>query len=374
MREPPEPHVEPPAEGRMRKAIAEMRVFAVESFRSFLGTRGAFRGVFFALLPAGAMSLGLALQSNLGVEFGMNDDQVGLLNLWSSIVSALAMVLGGWLSDKWGRRRTLAVYLALMSLPVLYLMWELNRHNYVMPRPPGGAPLPELITILWIATMWYSVFQGLMYGTRSAIMMDVTNPAVAATQFTAYMAMMNLAISIAASWQGVAVEAWGYPITLLVDAITGVLCIFLLPAMKREKRFDDGHAAARARKFSVVLGICCLSYLLYRPNAALFGSGQSMMGTFYTLVFIGSALFLLAGREALGEAAGRWRGLILWAAPLLLAMHLRYQVDKMAAGGLRSVAEVALYLVPLFAGVVLLALSRRDWRVAEDPEALAAAT
>jgi PAT family beta-lactamase induction signal transducer AmpG len=234
--------------------------------------------------------------------------------------------------------------------------------------------MPELIRILWIAAMAYSVFQGLMYGTRSAIMMDVTNPAVAATQFTAYMAMMNLAISIAASWQGVAVEAWGYPVTLLVDAVTGVLCIFLLPAMKREKTFDDGHAAARARRFSVVLGICCLSYLLYRPNAALFGSGQSMMGTFYTLVFIGSALFLLAGREALGEAAGRWRAAILWAAPLLLAMHLRYQVDKMAAGGARSVAEVALYVVPLFAGVVLLALSRRDWTVAEDPEALAAAT
>ena len=78
-----------------------------------------------------------------------------------------------------------------------------------------------LITALWIATLWYSVFQGLMYGTRSAIFMDVTNPAVAATQFTAYMAMMNLAIAIAATWQGVAAQAWGYPITLLVDAITG---------------------------------------------------------------------------------------------------------------------------------------------------------
>jgi PAT family beta-lactamase induction signal transducer AmpG len=29
------------------------------------------------------------------------------------------MVLGGWLSDRYGRRRTLAVYMALMSLPVL---------------------------------------------------------------------------------------------------------------------------------------------------------------------------------------------------------------------------------------------------------------
>ena len=50
--------------------------------------------------------------------------------------------------------------------------------------------------------MSYAVFQGLMYGTRSAIFMDVTNPAVAATQFTAYMAMMNLAIAYSATLAG----------------------------------------------------------------------------------------------------------------------------------------------------------------------------
>ena len=43
------------------------------------------------------------------------------------------MVLGGYLSDRFGRRRTLAVYLALMSLPVLYLMWVLQQHGWVMP-------------------------------------------------------------------------------------------------------------------------------------------------------------------------------------------------------------------------------------------------
>src|SRR5207237_4100609 len=133
----------------------------------------------------------------------------------------------------------LAWYLGAMSLPVLDLMWILHQHGYTMPRPPGGAAVPELITQLWYASLAYAVFQGLMYGTRSAIMMDVTNPRVAATQFTAYMAMMNLAIAIAATWQGVAVEAWGYPVTLLVDAITGPLCVLLLPAMKREKSFSD---------------------------------------------------------------------------------------------------------------------------------------
>ncbi len=352
-----------------RTAGAEMKAFAVQSFRSFLGTSGAFRGVFFSLLPAGAMSLGLALQSNLAVEVGMDDNAVATLALWSMILSAGCMVLGGWLSDRWGRRRTLAVYLLCMSFPVLYLMWKLQQYGYVMPRAPGGAPIPELITVLWISSLWYSVFQGLMYGTRSAIMMDVTNPAVAATQFTAYMAMMNLAIAIAASWQGVAAEAWGYPVTLMVDAIIGPLCILLLPAMKRPPGlFTDALAERRARMTAMVLGVLCLLWIPYWANHEMLGRGQPIMSTFYTLVFIASALFLLAGREVLGDAAGFWRRVALWVSPLLLLMYGRNFLGKLdSMPALRSLAEILVYAVPLAGGIVLIALATRNWRTL-DPE------
>ena len=46
------------------------------------------------LLPAGAMSLGLALQSNLAVEFGMTDEQVAVQTLWAMIISSVCMVVG----------------------------------------------------------------------------------------------------------------------------------------------------------------------------------------------------------------------------------------------------------------------------------------
>jgi len=358
------------APGSMQEAIAEMKTFAVDSFRSFIGTRGAFSGVFFALLPAGAMSLGLALQTNLAVELGMNDDEVAWLSLWSMLLSGGSMVVGGLLSDKLGRRPTLFVYLLGMSPPVLYLMWKLEQAGYVMPRAAGSPAEPALVTALWIASMWYSVFQGLMYGTRSAIFMDVTNPRVAATQFTAYMAMMNLAIAIAASWQGIAIEAWGYPVTLLVDAITGVLCLLLLPALKKSTVVSDALAVGRARKSALVLGLCCLLWLPYWANHELLGKAQPIMGTFYTLVFVASALFLLAGREVLGEAAGFWRRAALWTAPLLLAMHGRYQLDKL--GALRSVADVLVYLIPLIGGIVLLGLASRSWQQLDAAQAAAA--
>ena len=89
----------------------------------------------------------------------------------------------GALSDRFGRRRTLFVYLALMSLPVFYLMTELSKYGWVMPVSATAENRPAvpaaLVTALWVSTLLYSVFMGLMYGTRSAIFMDVTNPRVA---------------------------------------------------------------------------------------------------------------------------------------------------------------------------------------------------
>lgn len=354
---------------RMQAAMTDMRTFAVQSFRSFVGTSGAYRGVFFSLLPAGAMSLALALQTNLAVELGMSDDQIGALNFWTSITSAACMVLGGWLSDRLGRRITLAGYTLFMSVPVLYLMWVLQQAGYVMPRAPGSPPIPALVTQLWIANISYAVFQGLMYGTRTAIMMDVTNPRVAATQFTAYMAMMNLAIAFGASWQGVVIEAWGYPATLLIDALAGPVGLLLLPRMKQTAQYADDKADWRARTTAAVMGVCSLSFVLFWPNRSAFGAGEAIMGTFYTLVFIASALFLLAGREVLGARAGAWGRASLWVAPLLFAMYGRYWADTIANSALRWSATLLLYAVPLAAGWVLLALSRMDWSASTPIEA-----
>lgn len=209
--------------------------FARESLRSFVGSRAAFIGLIFALMPAGAYALGLALQSNLAVELGLSDTQVGWINLWSSIISGVGCVIGGWLSDRFGRRRTLALYLVGTAIPTAALAWMMQQHGWILPVSPTAlgrpVPSPALVSFFWTATLSYSVFQGLMYGTRTALFMDVTNPRVAATQFTAYMALLNFVISYSATWQGAAVERWGYPVTLLIDSVAGLLCIALLPLM-----------------------------------------------------------------------------------------------------------------------------------------------
>ena len=197
-------------------------------------------GLAYAILPAGSYALGLALQSNVAVELGLNDNQIGQLAGYSTSISALGCVVGGFLSDKVGRRRTLGFFLTLTAVPTLWLAYSMFAAQWIHPVAQGAAnrPLPPaaLVQVFWIACLVYSAFQGLYYGIQSALFMDVTTPKVAATQFTAYMAMLNLTISYTALWQGWAIQNLGYPQTLAIDAGLGLIGVIILPFLKPQKK------------------------------------------------------------------------------------------------------------------------------------------
>jgi MFS transporter, PAT family, beta-lactamase induction signal transducer AmpG len=220
-------------------AANDIRAFVREALGAFFGSRAAFVGLLFALLPAGAFALSLALQSNLAVELGLGDRAIATLAFWSTLVAALGCVAGGWASDRLGRRRMLALFIAATALPTLYLAHAMSRAGWVMPvdvKGAGRAAAPHLlVATFWATTLLHSAFHGLMFGTRTALFMDITTPRVAATQFTAYMALLNLVTSYSAAWQGLALSRWGYPTTLVIDAGVGLLGLSLLPLVSARR-------------------------------------------------------------------------------------------------------------------------------------------
>jgi MFS transporter, PAT family, beta-lactamase induction signal transducer AmpG len=238
------------AQARAASTIGrELARFVREAWTAFTGSRAALIGVVAALLPAGAYALSLALQSNLAVELGLADSEIAQLNLVCTVIYAPFCILGGWLSDRFGRRSTLALFAFLTLLPTLWLASVMWKAGWIMPveidQPNRPHPSSMLIFTFWAACIVYNVFQGLYYGIRTALYMDITNPAVAATQFTAYMALLNLCISYTAWWQGIAVERFGYPLTLVADCAFGLTALLLLPLMRPPKR-AAGPAAPTA--------------------------------------------------------------------------------------------------------------------------------
>lgn len=217
----------------------EIATFAREALGAFFGSRAAFVGLLFGALPAGAFALSLALQSNLAVELGLDDRAVGTLTLLTTVISAASCMLGGWSSDRFGRRRMLTIFIACTSIPTLYLASAMSRAGWIMPvdlKLPGRpVASPALLTAFWAACLVHAVFHGMMYGTRTALYMDITTPRVAATQFTGYMALLNLVTTYTATWQGLALARWGYPVTLTIDSVVGLVGLALLPLMSRPR-------------------------------------------------------------------------------------------------------------------------------------------
>jgi PAT family beta-lactamase induction signal transducer AmpG len=210
-------------------ALAEnIRTFIRELYAGFFQSgMGPTVGVVFALLPAGAMALSAAVSSTLQVDLGMSDGQIAELNIYQTVLSGIGCVVGGWAADRLGQRKMLALWYLMTTLPTLYLATALAT---------GGGLQGITIGQYFWASVLFSWCMGMHYGTSAALFMGLTNPLVAATQFTGYMALRNLTISYTNMWQGALADSLGYATVFYIDSLLVVLPVLLLPLLKPSTR------------------------------------------------------------------------------------------------------------------------------------------
>lgn len=222
-------------EGRAAlKAIAErlarfVRTLAKSFFNAGTGPKA---GLAFAALPVGAMALSFALLQSLKVDYGLSDNQIAQLSVFNTIAGGLGSLLGGVLGDRFGLRPSMAAAFILSAVPpaVLGLLIE--------SRGLGEIALPVFYAITICAGLLY----GMGFALQAAVYMGMTNPAVAASQFTAFMALGNLVISYTNYWQGLVAERFGYAAALYLDAAIVALPLALIPFLR--PRQAEARAAA----------------------------------------------------------------------------------------------------------------------------------
>jgi PAT family beta-lactamase induction signal transducer AmpG len=179
-------------------------------------------GVAFSLLPIGAMALAYATLSTIQVDYGLKDHQIAALSVYNTIAAAVGCVTGGWLGDRYGAKRIVAMAYLLTAMLALLLALQISA---------GGLQSIPMSLFSGIIVAHGLCF-GLAFGVRNGIFMGMTNPAVAATQFTAFMGMSNLAIVFGNYWQGIVAERMGYAAVLYLDALVAVLVIMVIPFLR----------------------------------------------------------------------------------------------------------------------------------------------
>lgn len=230
LQEPAEPITEKIQNGIsvFQEILVQMKLFLKELYQGFFksGT-GPLVGVVFSLFPFGALALGLVLGSALQVDLGMDENQIAKLTMLGTISAATGCVLGGWVSDKVGHRKALGVWYVLTTIPTFFLARQFTGID-------GTAGVSvEMFVYVSIA---YSFASGLVQGTSTAVFMGLTSPAVAATQFTGYMALHNFVYSYSSLWQGKYADLHGYAKVLFMDGWIAFIPLILLPFLKPRKQ------------------------------------------------------------------------------------------------------------------------------------------
>jgi MFS family permease len=209
-----------------RGADAPSRADAPRRFlpilREVLSRRTTWLGVTFAAVAGGGMEAAGTVTGPLLVDRGLSEAEVGRFFAVPAVVAmAGGALLGGRLCDAMERRRAAAGSLLALSVVLAALAWT--------ARAPAW--IPGLVAAYTGAYALFGVFTAASY----ALYMDLTDPDLGGTQFSAFMAAVNLAAVWAGFVVGRLTGAFDYPLALAVLALSSLPALALLPSLARHR-------------------------------------------------------------------------------------------------------------------------------------------
>lgn len=211
----------PPARTPGRGAARELR----EGLAAIVTTRTLWIGLAFALLSAAAFEATGQLAGPFLIDRSVSTATVGL---FFGVIVVAAMLagglIGGPISDRWGRTRSVAVFLAGFVAAI----------TGVAVADAAGAPAGALLALLGVMY----VFVGLFTAASYALFMDLTNPRLAGTQFSTFMAATNGCESWSALAGGRIAASAGYPAAFLAMCAASLLSLPLLKLLTRRRRLN----------------------------------------------------------------------------------------------------------------------------------------
>ena len=161
--------------------------------------------------------LGVAVPLYLNVSLNINIAQIGLIvTIWSA-TRVFGSLSGGVICDRWGRKHPLYILLTLGGFFTAMLIF---------------AKSWESVAVLYGII---GFFNGGLYTVLSALLMDVTNPKIGATQYSILTSLGNFGMTAGESSTGTMVSLLGFTRTFLYGALFFGPALLILKIIKLKK-------------------------------------------------------------------------------------------------------------------------------------------
>jgi MFS transporter, PAT family, beta-lactamase induction signal transducer AmpG len=175
----------------------------------------------FALIGGAAFEAAGALAGPFMIDRGVEKESIGAFFAGPTVVAMLAGgLIGGRISDAWGRVRSVASFLGGVIVCVLVLA--------ALPETAGGVTMFAAYGALYFCI-------GLFTASSYALFMDLTDAKVGATQFSAFMAATNGCEAWATWAGGRIVEGSGYALAFALMAAVSGAGLIALAALGRAR-------------------------------------------------------------------------------------------------------------------------------------------
>jgi MFS transporter, PAT family, beta-lactamase induction signal transducer AmpG len=197
----------------------------VQDLKSLLSVRFVLVAALFAVVvDAGDSLLFPMLFPLYSGQLHYSEQQIATLSTVGGAVAALASIAGGWLTDRFGRRRILVWGCLVVAAGDLL---------FALARPLWGS-----YGFLLGFSAASSIASGVVYAATLALFMDLTHPRLAATHFQISMALLNVRGVWGSRLGGRLAErlpATGmFGLAALVEILPLVLLAFLDPRKAKE--------------------------------------------------------------------------------------------------------------------------------------------
>jgi MFS family permease len=202
-----------------------------ERFRSFvkralvvLTRRSTWVGLLFAGIGGAAFESVGAVAGPFLIDRGFSTENVGV---FFAIPSVLAMIVGalagGYISDRIGKQAAVMLFLVAM-VGVVFLLASADW----LFGAGVGIWLFVLLTFLYFTI-------GLFTAGSYALFMDITDPKLGATQFSAFMGATNGCETWSTYTVGRLVATNGYPLTFIVMSCISLLAVPMVRSLKSQQ-------------------------------------------------------------------------------------------------------------------------------------------